>query len=62
MTEQSKPRLSLAYFFHPDDDAIVNAMDKTVESIKGLSTETSLTAYEYLHQRLRATYTSRKDV
>ncbi|EIM20478.1 Clavaminate synthase-like protein [Wallemia mellicola CBS 633.66] len=62
MTEQSKPRQSLAYFFHPDDDAIVNAMDTTVESIKGLSTETSLTAYEYLHQRLRATYTSRKDV
>lgn len=59
--EMSKPRLSIAYFVHPDDDTLISAIDKTKSSIKGLSTDKSITAYDYLHQRLNATYISRKE-
>ncbi|XP_068710551.1 uncharacterized protein [Montipora foliosa] len=43
------PRRSLAFFVHPDDDTLVECLD-------GSEKYPSITAYDYLWQRLNATY------
>lgn len=43
------PRRSLAFFVHPDDDTVIECLD-------GSQKYPSITAYDYLWQRLKATY------
>lgn len=46
---RDKPRVSLAYFVHPDDDTLVECID-------GSNKYQPITSLEYLQRRLDATY------